>query len=141
MATSALTKFNCFVEDRAEKVHNLATDVLKILLTNTVPVVTNTVKANITEISAGNGYSAGGIQAVQASSAQTAGVYKLVLTDFTVTAAGGSIGPFRYGVLYNDTSASDSLIGWYDYGANITLGDTESLDFDFDGTNGVLTDQ
>jgi hypothetical protein len=138
---AALNKFNCFVEDRNEKVHNLATDVLKVMLTNTAPVATNTVKANITEIAAGNGYTAGGSQAPQASSSQTGGIYKLVLTDIAFIAAGGAIGPFRYAVLYNDTSTSDSLIGWYDYGTNITLNDTERLDVDFDGTNGVLTDQ
>ena len=138
---SILNKFHCFVEDRSEKVHNLSSDVLMVMLTNSAPSASNTVKSDITEISAGNGYSAGGTQAVQASSAQTGGVYKLVLTDFAFTAAGGTIGPFRYAVLYNDTSPSDSLIGWYDYGSSITLADTEHIDVDFDGTNGVITDQ
>ena len=47
----------------------------------------------------------------------------------------------RYAVLYNDTptSPADPLIGWYDYGASITLADTETLTVDFDATNGVLT--
>lgn len=72
---------------------------------------------------------------------QTAGVYKLVLTDVVITAAGGSIGPFRYVVLYNDTptAPADPLIGWYDYGSAVTLATSESLTVDFDATNGVLT--
>ena len=139
MAT--FSKFNCFTEDLAEKVHNLGADTLKILLTNTAPVASNTVKANLTEISAGNGYTAGGTAASVTSSAQTSGTYKLVLADVVFTAAGGSIGPFRYAVIYNDTptSPADPLIGWYDYGSSITLADGETLTVDFDPTNGVLT--
>lgn len=137
MAT--FNKFNSFVEDLAEKVHNLGSDVLKVMLTNTAPVATNTVKANITEISAGNGYSAGGNTPTITSSAQTSGTYKLVLADTVFTASGGSIGPFRYAVLYNSTAASQQLIGWYDYGSSITLANTETFTVDFDATNGVLT--
>lgn len=138
---AAFNKFNSFVEDVAEKVHNLGADTLKVMLTNTAPVATNTVFANLTEISAGNGYTAGGTAATISSSAQTSGTYKLVLADVVFTASGGSIGPFRYAVLYNDTptSPADPLIGWYDYGSAITLAATETLTVDFDGTNGVLT--
>lgn len=139
MAT--FNKFNAFTKDLAEKVHNLGADTLKVMLTNTAPVATNSVKANLTEITAGNGYAAGGTTASTTSSSQTSGTYKLVLADVVFTAAGGSIGPFRYAVLYNDTptSPADPLIGWYDYGSSITLADGETLTVDFDPTNGVLT--
>lgn len=139
MAT--FNKFNAFTKDLAEKVHNLGADTLKVMLTNTAPVATNSVKANLTEITAGNGYAAGGTTASTTSSSQTSGTYKLVLADVVFTAAGGSIGPFRYAVLYNDTptSPADPLIGWYDYGSSITLANGETLTVDFDPTNGVLT--
>ena len=139
MAT--FNKFQSFVEHLAEKVHNLQTDVLKVMLTNTAPVATNSVKADLVEVTAGNGYAAGGSTSAQVSSAQTAGAYKLVLTDVVITASGGSIGPFRYVVLYNDTPTSPAkpLIGWYDYGSVVTLLTGESMTVDFDGTNGVLT--
>lgn len=136
MAT--FNKFQGFVEFLAEKTFNLQTDTLKILLTNTAPVNTNTVKANLTEISAGNGYSAGGPTATVASAGQTAGTYKLVLDDVTITASGGSIGPFRYFVLYSDTAANDELIGWWDYGSSITLANGESVTADFSASNGAL---
>ena len=137
---AAFNKFNSFVEALAEKVHNLGGDTLKVMLTNTAPVATNTVKANITEISAGNGYTAGGNTASVTSSAQTSGTYKLVLGDpATWTASGGSIGPFRYAVLYNDTATNDELIGWWDSGSAVTLADGESFAVDFDPTTGVLT--
>ena len=136
MAT--FNKFNCFVEDLAEKVHNLASDTLKVALTNTAPVATNTVLANITQISAGNGYTTGGATTTQASSSQSSGTYKLVLNDVTFTAT-GTVGPFRYAVLYNDTPAGDPVIGWYDYGSAVTLSNNETFTVDFDPTSGALT--
>ena len=138
---ASFNNFNAFVEHVAEKVHNLGADTLKVLLANTAPTSANSVKADLTEISAGNGYTAGGGTPAISSSAQTSGTYKLVLADVVFTAAGGSIGPFRYAVLYNDTPSSpaDPLIGYWDYGSSITLLDGETFTVDFDATNGVLT--
>jgi hypothetical protein len=127
------------VENLAEKVHNLGSDTLKVMLTNSAPVATNTVLANLTDLSTANGYTAGGTAATISSSAQSSGTYKLVLADVVFTASGGSIGPFRYAVLYNDTATNDELIGWWDYGSSITLASTETFTVDFDATSGVLT--
>lgn len=137
MAT--FTKFNSFVEAVAEKVHNLGSDTLKVALTNTAPNATDTQLSNITQISGTNGYTTGGTQATISSSVQSSGVYKLVLSDVTFLASGGSIGPFRYAVLYNDTATNDELIGSWDYGTNVTLTNGNSFIVDFDATNGVLT--
>ena len=137
MAT--FNKFNSFVEAMAEKVHNLGSDTLKVMLTNSAPVETNTQKSDLTDISAGNGYTAGGTAATISSSAQSSGTYKLVLADVTFTASGGSIGPFRYAALYNDTATNKELIGWWDYGSSITLASGETFTVDYDATNGVLT--
>ncbi|NJM33987.1 MAG: hypothetical protein HC850_03935 [Rhodomicrobium sp.] len=137
---ASFNKFNAFVENLAEGVFNLQSDTLKVVLTNTAPVAGNSVKADLSEISAGNGYTAGGVAATVSSSSQSGGTYKLVLDDVTVTASGGSVGPFRYFVLLDDTptSPADPLIGWWDYGSSITLADGESITVDFDATNGVL---
>jgi hypothetical protein len=135
---AAFNKFNAFVADIANKVHNLGSDNLKIMLTNNAPVATNAVKADITEISAGNGYASGGTQAILVSSAQTSGTYKLILNSVTYTASGGSIGPFRYAVLYNSTAGSGNLIGWWDYGTNLTITGGNSFQVQLDGANGVL---
>ena len=142
MPSSTLQPFYVFGENLAEKVHNLQSDTLKVMLTNTAPTAsTGTIKTDITEITAGNGYTAGGATLTVSSSSQASGLYKLVIADVTITASGGSIGPFRYAVIYNDTptSPADPLIGYFDYGSAITLGDGEAFTLDFDGTNGVFT--
>lgn len=136
---ASFNKFYSFTKDVAEKVHNLGSDTLKVVLSNTLPVNTNTQLSNITQISNGNGYTTGGTQATTASSSQSSGVYKLVLNDVTFLASGGSIGPFQYAVLYNDTATNDELIGWWDYGAAVTLTNGNSFIVDFDGATGVLT--
>jgi hypothetical protein len=133
------TKFNSFVSDVATKVHNLNSDTLKIMLTNNAPSAANTVKANITEITAQNGYAAGGSTAAFVSGNNTSGTYKLILSPVVFTAAGGSFGPFEYAVLYNSTTVSGNLIAWWDYGTPITITNGNSFTVALDQTNGVLT--
>lgn len=139
MAT--FNKFNAFTENLSEKVHNLGADTLKVMLSNTLPTASNSIKADIVEITAQNGYAAGGTTVTITSSAQTGGTYKLVGSDVVFTAAGGSFGPLRYAVLYNDTptAPADPLIGWWDYGSSITINTGESFTVDFDQTAGILT--
>jgi len=135
---AVFNKFNALTEDLAEKIHNLGLDTLKVMLTNTAPSAANSVKADITEISAGNGYTAGGTAVTITASSQTGGTYKLVGNDVVFTASGGSIGPLRYAVLYNSTPAAGNLIGWWDYGSALTLADGSTLTVDFSATNGIL---
>jgi len=138
---ASFNKFNQFVEDLAKKVHNLDSDALKVALSNTAPSASNAVLADITEIAAGNGYSAGGAAAAFVSGAQSGGSYKLVLSNVTFSASGGSIATFRYAVLYNATPTSPlkPLIGWYDYGSTLSITNGNSFQVQFDQTNGVLT--
>lgn len=135
----AFTKFNCFTQDVGRKIHNLNSDTLKVMLTNTAPSLTNTVKSDITEISAGNGYTAGGHTIGASSFVQSSGVAKLGGSSVTITASGGSFGPFRYAVVYNDTAASDNLIGYIDHGSSISITAPDSYTFGIDATNGLLT--
>jgi hypothetical protein len=135
---ATFNKHNSFVEALAEKAHNLGSDTLKVYLTNTAPTSANTQLSDITQVANGNGYTTGGTAATISSSAQSSGTYKLVLADVVFTASGGTVGPFRYAGLHNDTSTTDLLIGYWDYGSSITLQDTETFTVDFDATNGVL---
>lgn len=135
---AVFNKFDCFVENVAEKVHNLGSDQLTLALTNTAPSAANTVLANITEITYTNLSTR---NLTTSASSQTSGLYKLVVADTTLTSTGGSTGPFRYVVVYNSTAAGGPVIGWYDYGTALTLNSGESLSVDFDQVNGLLTIQ
>lgn len=131
-------KFHSFVEAKAHKKHNLSTDQLVVALcaAANAPVAGNSVLANLTQISYTNCSSR---NITTSSSGQTSGTYKLVLADLTLTASGGSVGPFRYVVIYNDTATNDELIGWYEYpGGDLTLANGESFLIDFSAANGAL---
>lgn len=136
MAT--FTKLNGFVEHLAEGVHNLGTGQLVVALSNTAPgsegtpptgSTANCILANVTQISYTNLSSR---NITTSSSSQSSGTYSLVLTDLVLTAS-GSVGPFRYVYIYNDTptSPADPLIGYYDYGSSITLANGETFTVDF----------
>lgn len=117
----AWTKFNAFVENLAEGVHNLGSNALRIALTNTAPVAGNAILTDITQIAATGGYAPATVTVT--SSAQTGGTYSLVIQAVTWTAVGAAFAPFRYLVLYNDTAANDPLIAYADYGISYTLPD------------------
>jgi len=136
MAT--FNKFQSFVQALAHKLHDLESDQIVLALTNAAnaPAATDAVLADLTPIAYTNLSSR---NVTTTSSAQTSGTYKLTLTDLTLTASGGSVAPFRYVVLYNDTATNDELIGFYDYGSDLTLADGETFLVDFDAANGVLT--
>jgi len=130
---ASFVKFEAFVEDLAEKVHDLNADTLKVYLTNTAPdAAADAVKADLAEIAGGNGYTAGG-EDTQNATSRTGGTLSVTGTDITWTASGGAIAQFRYAVLYNDTPTSpvDPLIGYWDYGSalDVQTGETFTVDF------------
>lgn len=132
--------FNRLTEDLAEKVHNFASDTLKLYLTNTTPVATNTQFGSPPEITATNGYVACGLTITVSSSGQSSGTYKLDVgtCDPQFKSAGGGFGPFRYVVWYN-ASASGALIGWWDYNCSISLvSDGETFTAVITDANGIL---
>ncbi len=135
---AAFNKFDSFLEALAEKKHNLASDTIKWFLTNEAPQASDTVKADIAELSAGNGYTAGGNASSVVSSSTSAGVYKLILNSPAQWVASGAMGPFRYAVAYNDDATNDELIGWYDRGESITLQSGETFDVDLSGQSDGL---
>lgn len=133
MAT--FTKINSFVENLAEKQIDLGGAELTIALTNTAHEAAWDELADLTEISYTNLSTR--VITVSASS-QTAGTYKLVCDDLTLTASAAA-GPFRYVYIYDDGSTGDKLVCYYDYGSSITLASGDTFKIDFDGTDGVLT--
>jgi hypothetical protein len=121
-------KFQAWAENMPEAA-NLGSDQFVIALSNTSPVAGNSVLADITQISYTN-LSSRNVSTT--SSSQTGGTYTLVLADLVMTAT-GAVGPFQYVVLYDDTVASDPLVGWWDYGSSITMANAETFTVDFTG--------
>jgi len=133
MAT--FNKFNSFIEFAVEGA-NLGSDTFKVALTNTAPSAANSTLSDIT-LASGAPANLDSVTITTSSSSQTSGTYKLVLADKTMTAS-GTVGPFRYVVIYDDTVAGDPLVGYYDYGSSITLNSGDSFTVDFDATNGFI---
>lgn len=133
MAT--VTKFNDFSEQLIRGVHDWDAHVFRVALSNVAPVATNAVLADITQIAAGNGYTAGGATTTVTIS-ETGGTTTVQGTQVTFTASGGAIATFRYLVLYNDTATSpaDALIQFYDHGSAVVLNAGDSFVFSFNGT-------
>lgn len=129
---AAFVKFNAFAGDLAGKVHDLlgtagsTADTLKIYLSNTAPnVSTNAVKSDLAEITEQNGYSAP--VSIANVGVNSSGTVTVTGTNSTITASGGSVGPFRYVVLYNSTAGTTPLIGYWDYGSALTLNNGDSF--------------
>lgn len=132
---ASFTKIDSFVKNLAEKQIDLSGSGLTIALTNTAHTSTWDELSDLTEISYTNLSSR---VLTVSSSSQTAGTYKLVLADLTLTAS-GAVGPFRYIYIYDDASTNDKLIAYYDYGSEVTLANLETFTIDFDGSAGCLT--
>lgn len=128
------TKFQDYSEQKNRGVHNWGSHTFKVMLTLTAPVATNSVKTDLTEIAAGNGYTAGG-NATTIGISETSGTTTVTGTQVVFTASGGAIADFRYAVLYNDTATSDNLVAFTDYGSTVSLADTETFTVTFGGAS------
>lgn len=137
-------KINDWVENMNE-VADLDGDSFVVALSNTAPgsetnPPTNDTKgvlANVTQITYTNLSSRA---LTLAASSQTGGTYKLDFNDLVLTASGGSVGPFRYVYIYDDTptSPADPLVCYFDYGSSITLADGETFTITFNAA-GLFT--
>ena len=144
MPSSSPVKFNSFGATLANGGVNLGSDTFKILATNTVPSVTSQVYADVQpiEITGGNGYTTGGNVATRISSSQANGFYTLVLANWVLN-AGGSVGPFRFLVLYstNTSLVPQPLIVWWDFGSSVTLSEGGTFTIGFDPALGAINMQ
>lgn len=137
---ASYVKINDWVENEGE-VADLDGDTFAVALSNTAPGSETTpptgdgdgVLANVTQVS----YTYCSARSLTlASSSQASGTYTIDFNDLTLTASGGSVGPFRYVYIYDDTptSPADPLVCYFDYGSSITLADGETLDINFNAS-------
>ncbi len=129
-------KFNAFVENQTIAKIDWDSDTFKVCLSNTAPnAASSAVLANITQISAGSGYTSGGT-AVTVSTSRTNGTMTVSATQAVFTST-GSMGPFQYAVLYDDTVTTPNkpLVAYWDYGAPVTLSNTETFTVKFNNAS------
>lgn len=134
---AAYQKFNSFTAAMLRGVHNFDAHTFKAMLSNVAPVSTNAVKSDLTEIAAGNGYAAGGVT-VSTSVQSSGGTSRVIATDATITAAGGSIPTSRFVIVYNDTAANKPLVGFIDRGSSTTIEAGQTMTIDFNDSAGLL---
>ena len=132
---AAFVKYDQFAVDLASGVHNLTTagSTLRVALTNTIPnVSTHATLTDIGQIAYTNITETMPADVTNVGSETPAGTWDVSGTDITLNAT-GAVATFQYVVLYNDTptSPADPLIGYWDYGAPVTLAAGESFTIDF----------
>lgn len=130
--TDQMDLFDPFELEVHQKLVDIEDDTFKVVLSNTAPAITSDGLSDVTQISAGTGYTTGGATVAVDSLSQTSGVMTWVLGTDVLWTATGTMGPLRYATIYDDTSTGDLLVGILDFGSSITLesGDTFSIPFD-----------
>ena len=131
---ATFNKFNYWAEICLKGV-NLASDTMNIMLTNTAPVATNNTYLLNGDLSTGNGYTLSGASLTLTTNSQTGGTYTMAANQVTWTASGGTIGPFRYVILYDLTTSGGPNCAWWDYGSSITLQIGETFTVQFNSAN------
>jgi len=113
---------------------DFANDTFKIYLSDNAPIIaTDSVKTDIPNITEEFGYAETTLTTTWVETAGGSGIFVLRHTaDVVWTASGGSFGPFRYAVVYNDsiTTPLDLLVGFWDNGSSVTIttGNTFTVD-------------
>ena len=106
------------------------TDTFKVAITTDAPVVgTDDELADTTQIGGSNGYTTGG-EDIQNDSTRTGGTVTFTAVDVVWTASGANLGASttgRYFPIHDDTSTTDKLLAYHDYGATFTVADGETM--------------
>jgi hypothetical protein len=121
-----------FPRDVLQGKHDFDAHTFRVGLSNTAIAGTVEDVTGVTAIATGSGWT--GPFTTAATLSDGTGTAAVAFADSsTITAAGGSIGPFRYAYLYNDTASPKALIGTVDFGAATTVTDGNSVVIDFSG--------
>lgn len=114
----------------ATKAIDFANDTFKIILMQSGFVFNRDTHhqysdVSASQLSAGYGYTTGGatLTGVVVTEDDTNDRCSIVWNDATWTASGGDIGPSDGAIIYDDTDANDSIVGYIDFGADYTQAD------------------
>ena len=135
MPTSTWNKFQDFSEQLVRGEHDFDADVFKVVLTNSLPLATYTQLSQISQLSTGGGYTSGGETITTIGVSESGGTTTVTGTQLQWTGSGAGFGPFQYAVLYNETTANDLLIAWFDYGSAISVNASETFTLKFNNAS------
>lgn len=125
-------KYEPFIEGLCDKLFDLfgTTDTVKAVIHSDAPTVaTDDELADLTQVS-GTGYTAGG-EDTQNNATRSGATVTATAVDIVWTGGAGGFSAGRYISTHDDTSTTDRLINYWDYGANFTVavGETFTVDF------------
>lgn len=138
MATDTFNFFDSAAADFGNGVISCSGGGIKFALTNTAPNASDSQLSDITQIAYTNITGAVAGKGLTPTGVTAAGNPFKFDHDDTDVAATGPVATFRYVVWYDDNATNDELIGWVDYGAGLTLADTEKLIVRPNASNGVF---
>lgn len=137
-----LSKYNLFVDDLLKKLHNLNSDTINVVLTNTAPTVaTDHVYTDVAnELATSNGYTQNNLTGGAAVASASSGTDTVKTTSaITTLTASGAVGPFRYAIVLNNTATNKNLIGYYDYASSVTMANGDTFTITGTNTTGLFT--
>lgn len=106
------------------------TDTFKVAITTDAPDAANDDElADTTQIAGNNGYTTGG-EDIQNDATRTGGTVTFTAVDVVWTASGGNLGSSttgRYFPIHDDTSTTDILLAYHDYGSTFTVASGETM--------------
>ena len=127
--STAFTKINGFVQDLAQKKHNLNADSFAACLSTTMTQSASTAFVpGTTDLATGDGYTQGGQSLATPTATQTSGTltFATSTTPLVWTASSGGI-TFRYVLIVNTTA--NLIVGYYDYGSSLTINSGSQFTF------------
>lgn len=135
------TKFYQHIENLHKKVHDMSADTLKAILTSDIPLVTDSVLADVTPIAATGGYAALTLTSVTVE--QTSGILPFLCADISWTPSGADFAAARAIVIYNDTptSPADPLIAFLLFETAIIIPNGETFTRSVNETTGIYYGQ
>ena len=127
MARGDLTIFEEFSDQLGKEAHNFSSDTLKLgIVDETTPVPVASSAAPTwddfvgNEVSAAGGYTANGLTLASVTWAEASGVAKLDAADVSLTQDASGFTNAYWGIIYNDTNATDMCIGFVDLGGPVS---------------------